>query len=1038
MPLFKIKTRHLKDYSVDTEKFSNTAVAAFAKTLTPKVRLANTANVSYIVSAATAVNLGGGYIVLTGTDFQSGAQVLVGNTPATSTSFVNSTILRAEVPARPAGTYNLYVVNPDGGTSIRVNGITYSAVPTFSTDTTLTQQRNSIAFGLNLSASSDSNVNTYANTTTLPVGTTLLANGYFYAPANTSANSDTTYTFTAKAIDAELQEGFKEFNITFLNKRKLYAWGVNTQGQLGENDTINRSSPSQVGSSTDWNWSQINSSFDTNTGHTIGIKDDGTLWVWGQNDRGQLGISTVNIPRSSPTQIGALTNWSKVSAGALINLAIKTDGTLWSWGYNGEGQLGLGFTGTGNSGNRSSPVQIGTGTNWTDISSGGMNLALKTDGTLWSWGYNIDGRVGDGTRNARSVPVAIGVGSTWTSISAGSPSMAIKNDGTLWTWGLGTSGQLGSNTIVSRSTIAQVGTDTNWSNIITSGYACALAVKTDGTLWTWGQNNFGQLGLNDRVYRSSPVQVGTGTNWSQTKKIHVNGLEAIMAAKTDGTLWTWGKNDLGQLGLNDRVYRSSPVQVPNIPYWSNIHNFDVGFIINDSSISDFPLFDTNATLSNEYGDYPIGFNIVATSDSAIINYANTTALPVGTTLMSNGWFYGANTVSTDTNYTFTVQATDDESQSTLKTFTLPVKVPYKIWSWGSSNRGQLGLNTVGSEVSSPTQVGGKPDWTKISASKASSYPGILARRDDGTLWSWGVNYTGQLGVGATATITGRSSPTQINASTDWSNNFAINNTQSVAIKNDNTLWIWGNAADGAQGNNSRTADRTSPAMLDGGAFTWLNASAGDNAGFAVKSNGTLWGWGRGSNGQQGSNTILARSSPVQIGALTNWSDVRSGNFACIAIKNDGTLWSWGYGAYGFTGHGDQVDRSSPVQVGSETNWSKIYTSNGSPMVAAIKTNGTLWTWGRNNYGQLGHNDGLDKYVPTQVGSGTDWTDVGLGEGYMAAIRSNGTLWTCGRNVAGQLGLNLSGDVSSPTQVGTGTNWYQVAGGIDACFAITRN
>ena len=166
--------------------------------------------------------------------------------------------------------------------------------------------------------------------------------------------------------------------------------------------------------------------------------------------------------------------------------------------------------------------------------------------------------------------------------------------------------------------------------------------------------------------------------------------------------------------------------------------------------------------------------------------------------------------------------------------------------------------------------------------------------------------------------------------------------------------------------------------------------------------------------------------------------MRSGNFACIAIKNDGTLWSWGYGAYGFTGHGDQVDRSSPVQVGSETNWSKIYTSNGSPAVAAIKTDGTLWTWGRNSYGQLGQNSGLDKYVPTQVGSGTDWTDVGLGENYMAAIRSNGTLWTCGRNSAGQLGLNLSGDVSSPTQVGTGTNWYQVAGGIDACFAITRN
>ena len=115
MPLFKIKTHSLKDYSISTEKFSNTAVVAFAQTLTPKVRLANVANSAFTVLDDTAVNIGGGYIVLTGSDFVSGAQVLVGNTPATSTSFVNSSILQVQVPARPAGTYNVFVVNPDGG-----------------------------------------------------------------------------------------------------------------------------------------------------------------------------------------------------------------------------------------------------------------------------------------------------------------------------------------------------------------------------------------------------------------------------------------------------------------------------------------------------------------------------------------------------------------------------------------------------------------------------------------------------------------------------------------------------------------------------------------------------------------------------------------------------------------------------------------------------------------------------------------------------------------------------------------------------------
>ncbi len=163
MPLFKIKTHSLKNYSVPTEKFSNTAVVAFAQTLTPKVRLANVANSAFTISGDTAVNIGGGYIVLTGSDFVSGAQVLVGNTPATSTSFVNSSILQVQVPARPAGTYNVFVVNPDGGTGIRVNGVTYSTFPAFSTGTTLTSQTSGAAFGLSISATSDSNV-TYSNT----------------------------------------------------------------------------------------------------------------------------------------------------------------------------------------------------------------------------------------------------------------------------------------------------------------------------------------------------------------------------------------------------------------------------------------------------------------------------------------------------------------------------------------------------------------------------------------------------------------------------------------------------------------------------------------------------------------------------------------------------------------------------------------------------------------------------------------------------------------------------------------------------------
>jgi hypothetical protein len=401
MPLFKIKTHSLKDYSVGTEKFSNTAVVAFAQTLTPKVRLANVANSAFNILDDTAVNIGGGFIVLTGTDFQSGAQVLVGNTPATSTAFVNSSILQVQVPARPAGTYNLFVVNPDGGTGIRVNGARYSTFPAFSTGATLTSQTSGAAFGLSISATSDSNI-TYSNTSALPAGTILLSNGWFYGSNTVTAN--TTYSFTVKATDVENQDADRTFSLTVVAPPKLWTWGRNNRGQLGLNDAVFRSSPTQVAGT---NWNRITNGNNNN----LATKTDGTLWAWGQNNNGQLGINN-SVYRSSPTQIGSGTNWNQISIDN-NTVATKTDGTLWTWGQAGSGQLGLNDTAY-----RSSPTQVGVATNWNLISIGLYNtIATKTDGTLWTWGRANFGQLGQNNITYRSSPVQVGTNTNWNAIS---------------------------------------------------------------------------------------------------------------------------------------------------------------------------------------------------------------------------------------------------------------------------------------------------------------------------------------------------------------------------------------------------------------------------------------------------------------------------------------------------------------------------------------------------------------------------------------------------------------------------------------------
>ena len=331
----------------------------------------------------------------------------------------------------------------------------------------------------------------------------------------------------------------------------LWTWGQNNYGQLGDNTIVNESSPVQtIAGGT--NWKQI-----AGGGyHTAAIKTDGTLWTWGHDTYGQLGDNTV-VDKLSPVQtIAAGSNWQQVAGGEYHIAAIKTDGTLWTCGYNGQGQLG-----DNTIAHKSSPVQtIAAGSNWKQVAGGEYHTAaIKTDGTLWTWGQNTYGGLGDNTIAHKSSPVqTIAGGSNWKQVACGYQiTAAIKTDGTLWTWGYNTYGGLGDNTIVYKSSPVQtIAGGTNWKQVA-CGVLHTAAIKTDGTLWTWGYNIHGQLGDNSAITKSSPVQtIAGGTNWKQV----AGGLNHTAAIKTDGTLWMWGYNPYGGLGDNTVVDKSSPVQ----------------------------------------------------------------------------------------------------------------------------------------------------------------------------------------------------------------------------------------------------------------------------------------------------------------------------------------------------------------------------------------------------------------------------------------------------------------------------------------------
>jgi hypothetical protein len=331
----------------------------------------------------------------------------------------------------------------------------------------------------------------------------------------------------------------------------LWLWGAGCDGQIGDDTLINRSSPVQtISGGTNWR------SITAGNFHNAAIKTDGTLWTWGFGTSGQNGDNT-NITRSSPVQtISGGTNWRSVSVGGRHTVSIKTDGTLWTWGFGTSGQLGNNVAT-----NRSSPVQtISGGANWKSVSAGGCHTAaIKTDGSLWLWGQGDFGGLGNSLTTNQSSPVqTISGGTNWRSVSNHSISTAaIKTDGTLWTWGENGTGKLGNNSIISQSSPVQtISGGTNWK-VVSMGGRQMAAIKIDGTLWVWGQGVNGELGNNTSIGQSSPVQtISGGTNWRSV----VSSQAHTASIKTDGSLWLWGYNGSGRLGNGLVAQQSSPVQ----------------------------------------------------------------------------------------------------------------------------------------------------------------------------------------------------------------------------------------------------------------------------------------------------------------------------------------------------------------------------------------------------------------------------------------------------------------------------------------------
>ena len=352
----------------------------------------------------------------------------------------------------------------------------------------------------------------------------------------------------------------------------------------------------------------------------------------------------------------------------------------------------------------------------------------------------------------------------------------------------------------------------------------------------------------------------------------------------------------------------------------------------------------------------------------------------------------------------------------------PVKMP-GLWLWGYNGSGVIGNNIPGN-INSPAQtISGGANWRSVDA----AWVHTAAIKTDGTLWLWGCGGQGRLGNNDATT--NRSSPVQtISGGTNW-RTVSVGGSHTAAIKTDGTLWLWAYGNSGRLGANT-TISHSSPIQTISGGTNWRNVSTGAYHTTSIKTDGTLWSWGRGLEGQLGNNSIPSQSSPVQtVSGGTNWRTVSAGPAITAATKTDGTLWLWGCGARGRLGNESLINRSSPVQtISGGTNWRTA--SAGFAVTAATKTDGTLWIWGHSVAGNLGTNALIDQSSPVQtISGGTNWRSVSAGRNFSvaAATKTDGTLWAWGNGSVGSNGNGLTNNQSSPVQtISGGTDWRSVS------------
>ncbi len=656
---------------------------------------------------------------------------------------------------------------------------------------------------------------------------------------------------------------------------------------------------------------------------SLALDSKGKVWGWGYNDEGELGDGTT-ILRNNPVRVAGLSKVQAIAAGAYHALALKKDGTVWAWGFNGDGQLG---DGTNN--DKLTPVQVSGLSNVVAIVCGAFhNLALKNDNTVWAWGSNQFGQLGNGTTADSNVPVQVATIANAISIGAGdNHSLVCLSNGSAWAWGLNDNGQLGDNSTSTRLLPVQVSGLFNVKSVA-CGAVHSAARKSDGTVWTWGYNGYGQLGNGNTTQNQIPVLMG-GANFKNNTAIACGGYHTV-AYQKDKSLWACGYNVDGEVGngphTNWPFYEvKTPLQVLGCcePLLVTASKYNCYILRGDGSVWSWGNngWTSLGDGSDNRRDSPV--RVLNIKDIVDISSFGNTDEDGGwhaLALMANGtvWAWGRNNEGqlgdgSTTNSSVPIQSGGLPGNivqvSAGSWHSLALDSNGTVWGWGYNANGQLGDGTTLNRPLAVPVGFGVAGFTDIVAVSAGGRHSLFLKRD-GTVWGCGNNAEGQLGDG---TNTGKLTPVPMGSLVDICAVYAGGNS-SFVLRSDGIAFSCGGNWRGQLGDGG-TTNKNIPGLVGGAGFANITsiAPSRDHTLF-LKGDGKVWACGRNSEGQIGDSTTIQRLFPVRTKLINNVTSLADGGYHSVARKSNGEVEAWGYGANGQLGNGSSGSSSVPLPV----------------------------------------------------------------------------------------------------------------------------